>query len=183
MQVDTQPMVHVAKACQTGVTLVELIVTMMLISIAVLALSNTLAFAFSHQSDGLYQVKSAMLAKSYLEEISARRYDENTPVGGVPPCSAATLACSVPGSDGETRAQFDDIDDYHGLDETPPVDALGNPLDGYNGYRVEIAVSYADAAQIAAFNLNDATDAKLITVTVTPPGNSSVRFPMLRANF
>jgi MSHA pilin protein MshD len=176
-------MVHVANARQSGVTLVELIVTMMLISIAVLALSNTLTFAFSHQSDGLFQVKSSTLALSYIEEISARRYDENTPVGGVPPCSPATVACSTPGSDGETRAQFDDIDDYDGLDEIPPVDALGNLLDGYDGYRVEISVGYADAAQIAAFNLNDATDAKLITVTVTPPGDSPLSFPMLRANF
>ena len=172
-----------AANCQRGVTLVELIVTMMLISIAVLAISNTLSFALSRQSDGMYQIKSIALAKAYLEEIGARRYDETTPVGGVPPCSPSTTACSALGNDGEARSQFDDVDDYDGLDESPPLDAQGNPRTGYPGYRVQISVAYANAAQIAAFNLDDATDAKLITVTVTPPGSSPVDFPVLRTNF
>ena len=168
---------------QKGMTIVELIVTMMLISIAVLAISNTLGFAFRHQSDGLSHVKSIALARAYVEEIGAKRYDEVTPIGGVPPCSPATVACSAVGADGEGRSQFDDIDDYDGLDESPPLDAQGNTRAGYPGYRVEVSVAYADAAQIAAFNLDDATDAKLITITVTAPGGSPMVFPVVRGNF
>ena len=67
-----------------GFTLVELVVTMVVISIAVLGISYALSFAFSRQSDGLWQAKSVALAESYLEEIMARRYDEVTPLGGVP---------------------------------------------------------------------------------------------------
>ncbi len=171
------------KTRQRGLTLVELIVTMMIISVSVLAITNTLSFAFRHQSDGLWQTKSVALAQSYIEEIAARRYDETTPNGGVPPCSVLTTPCSAPGADGEARAEFDDVDDYHGLDESPPLDAQGNPRTGYPGFRVAVSVSYADATQIAAFNLDDATDAKLVTVSVTPPNGTALNFPVLRTNY
>ena len=167
----------------SGFTLVELIVTMMLVSIAVLGISYALSFAFSHSSDGLWQAKSVVLAESYIEEIVARRYDEATPLGGVPPCSPTTVACSAIGVDGEVRSEFDDVDDYDGVDDLPPVDVDGNPRAGYAGFRVQVSVAYADAAQIAGLGLDDATDAKIVMVTVTPPEMSDMNFPMLRGNY
>lgn len=169
---------------EAGFSLVELVVTMVVISIAVLGITNALSFAFAHQSDGLWQAKSVALAESYLEEIMARRFDEATPLGGVPACSPVTVPCSAVGVDGEPRAEFDDVDDYHGIDDMPPVDANGNPLAEYPGFRVQVTVAYADAAQVAALGLDATTDAKLVTVLVTPPGGkSTMEFPMLRTNF
>ncbi len=152
-----------------------------------LAIGQALSFAFARQSDGLWQAKAVALAQSYVEEIKARRYDEAAPVGGVPPCAPAALPpaapCSAVGADGETRSQFDDVDDYHGLDEQPPMDAEGNPRSEYARYRVQVSVAYVDAGQIAALGLDDATDAKLITVDVTPPGEAVMSFRLLRANY
>jgi MSHA pilin protein MshD len=166
-----------------GFTLVELVVTMVVISIAVLGIGQALAFAFAHQSDGLWQAKAVALAESYVEEIMARRYDEAAPVGGVPPCAPTAVPCTSVGNDGETRSQFDDVDDYHGLDEQPPLDANGNPRTAYAAYRVQISVAYMNAAQVAAYGLDDASDAKLVTVTVTPPGEGPMAFPVIRANY
>jgi len=166
-----------------GFTLVELVVTLVVVSIAMLAIGQALSFAFARQSDGLWQAKAVALAQSYVEEIKARRYDEAAPVGGVPPCAPAAVPCSAVGTDGETRAQFDDVDDYHGLDEQPPLDPDGNPRSDYARYRVQVSVAYLDAVQVAAFGLDDATDAKLITVAVTPPGAAVMSFPVLRANY
>lgn len=166
-----------------GFTLVELIVTMVLVSIAVLGISQALAFAFAHQSDGLWQVKSVALAESYLEEILARRYDEAAPVGGVPPCAPAAIPCTPAGNEGEARAEFDDVDDYDGLDEQPPLDADGNPRVEYAGYRVQVEVDYLDAAQVTALGLDDASDGKLVTVEVTPPGEAPMSFSVLRGNY
>lgn len=166
-----------------GFTLVELVVTMVVISIAVLGIAQALSFAFARQSDGLWQARAVALAESYIEEIGARRYDQATPIGGVPPCSPATAPCGSVGNDGEPRAQFDDVDDYHGLSEQPPLDADGNPRTDYSGYRVAVEVAYLDADQVAAFGLDDPTDAKLVTVRVTAPGQATLTFPYLRANF
>lgn len=168
-----------------GFTLVELVLTMVIISIAVLGVMSSLSFAVSHQSDGLWQAKAVALAHSYFEEIDARRYDENTPNGGVPPCSVATVACSsaVNFDDGEARAAFDDVDDYDGLNDSPPLDPLGATRPGYERYRVEIDVAYVDAAQVIALGLDEASDAKLITVTVTPPNGAALTFAQLRGNY
>lgn len=166
-----------------GFTLVELIVTMMLISIAVLGITYALSFAFSRQSDGLWRAKSVALAESYFEEIMARRYDEATPLGGVPPCSPATVPCTAVGADGEPRAEFDDVDDFDGLDEQPPLDVNGNPRAEYASYRVQISVDYLDAAQVAGLGLDDVSDGKLVTVTVIPPVGSPMDFPLLRTNY
>lgn len=168
----------------SGFTLVELIITMAVISVAVLGITYALSFAFAHQSDGLWQAKSVALAESYLEEILSRRYDESTPLGGVPPCSAATAACSsVLGADGESRAEFDDVDDFDGVNDLPPLDADGLPRPQYATYRVQVSVAYASAAQVAALGLDNPQDAKLINVTVTPPGGTPLDFPVLRGNF
>jgi MSHA pilin protein MshD len=173
------------RADQRGFTLIELVVTMLIISIAALGVTYSLGLGLRHQSDSLWQAKAVALAESYMEEILARRYDENSPLGGPPPCSTTTIACSAPGAfgDGETRAQFDDVDDYDGLIEQPPLDAYGNPRADYDSYRVAVSVAYADAAQIASLGLDSGTDAKLVTVTVSTPEGGAMSFSAWRGNF
>ena len=172
-------------AVDAGFSLVELVVTLLLLTIAAVAMTSSMGFAMRYQSDGLRNVKTLALAQAYAEEILARRFDERTPLGGVPACSASTTPCSPAGAfdDGESRAAYDDVDDYDGLDEAPPVDAAGNTLSGYDRYRVQISVAYADAAQVAALGLDDATDAKIVTLTITTPDGRSRNFPFVRANF
>jgi len=120
-----------------------------------------------------------------MEEILARRYDEQSPSGGVPPCTPSSTACSAPGAfnDGEIRAEYDDVDDYDGLVEQPPRDVSGNPRPDYDSYRVVVSVAYSSSAQVAAFGLDAATDAKLVTVTVSTPEGGSMSFDALRGNF
>jgi MSHA pilin protein MshD len=170
---------HVSK----GFTLVETIVAMVLISIAALAMASVLGVAFSHSSDSLFNTKTVQLAQAYIEEIQSRRFDETTPLGGTPPCSAATITCSAVGPDGEARTAFDDVDDYHGLNESPPRNAAGAVLSEFSGFRVQVAVSYPTAAQVTAWQLDDASDAKVVVVTVVTPEGKSRDFPFVRGNF
>ncbi len=179
----TPPVSEPARQRVAGFTLVEAVLTMVIVSVAVLAVGQALAFAFSHQSDGLWQIKAAALAESYAEEIAARRYDEAAPVGGVPPCAPAAVPCTAVGRDAESRSEFDDVDDYHALDEMPPVDPDGMPRADYAGYRVQVSVAYLSGAQVTSFGLDDVTDGKLVTITVTAPGQRPMAFPLLRANY
>ena len=123
------------------------------------------------------------MADTYLQEILARRYDEFTPVGGIPACSPSTTPSSNIGLDGEIRQTFDDVDDFHGLDEIPPLDILGNPLTEYSGYRVQGAIAYLTPSEVTDLDLDDPTDAKRVTVTVTPPSRSPLSISTLVANF
>ncbi|MGI9328054.1 MAG: type IV pilus modification PilV family protein [Pseudomonadales bacterium] len=175
-----------SKRCQKqrGFTLVEAVLTMVILSIAALSMGQTLGFAFQHSSDGLWQAKTVALAEAYLEEILARRYDEAAPPGGVPPCSAATTACSAIGPDaGESRETFDDVDDYHGLAEAPPEDATGAARVGFDSYSAGISVRYLSVGEVGALGLDDATDGKHIEVTITPPGRSAQSFSVIRGNY
>jgi len=158
---------------------------MLVISIAALGVMYTLGLGLRHQSDSLWQTKAVALAESYMEEILARRYDEQSPLGGAPPCSTTTTACSVQSAfnDGETRAQFDDVDDYDGLVEQPPRDPYGNPRPDYDSYRVAVSVVYPNPTQVVALGLDAATDAKLVTVTVSTPEGGAMSFSALRGNF
>lgn len=170
---------------QQGFSLVEMIVTILIISIATVGISSSLAFGLRHQSDGIWRTKAVALADAYFEEIAAKRYDENTPNGGVPACSPTTIACSSAANfdDGETRGEFDDVDDYNGVSDMPPQDANGNPRIGYNNYRVSVDVAYASPAQVTALGLAAASDAKVVTIRVTPPGQQDMEFTLLRSNF
>jgi len=168
-----------------GFTLIELIVTMLIISIAALGVTYSLGLGLRHQSDALWQAKAVALAEAYMEEVLARRYDEHAPSGGQPPCSPSTTACSAANAfnDGESRTEYDDVDDYDGLIEQPPRDADGSSRPDYASYRVAVTVAYADPSQIAALGLDAATDAKLVTIAVSTPESGSMTFAALRGNF
>ena len=152
---------HVFKSC--GATLVELVLTIVIMSIALTSLAMTVSFSASHSADSMIQVKVVELGQAYLEEILSKRFDENSPVGGIPECYPGGAVCGLIGTDSEVRAEYDDVDDYHGLDESPPRDSLGNVRNDYVGYRVQVDVSYMSAAQLTTYSLDDVTDAKLIT--------------------
>ena len=177
----TDILIEVSVRRQPGFTLVELVLTILVMSIAVVGLSSALGFSLRHQSDGVWQIKSVALAQAYLEEISARNFDENTPVGGLPACNSGT--CSAISNDGEARALFDDVDDYDGIDDAPPLDVNGVARAGYSGYRVQVVVRYANAGEITSWVLDDSTDLKLVTVTVTPPSGSAMQFTALKGNY
>lgn len=93
------------------------------------------------------------------------------PVAVVPPAAPGPEA-------GEIRATFDDIDDYNGPPDTPPLDATGAAIPGYGGYSV--AVSVTNPA--VAWNGVPAADTKQIVVTVTT-GAESYALTAYRVNY
>jgi len=169
---------------QHGVTLVEMIIAIVIMSIALVSLAFTISLSTSKSADIFWQVKVVELGQAYMEEILARRFDEATPVGGIPACVPSGTACTAIGLDsGETRTLFDDVDDYDGVDDSPPKDAEGNDRLNYIGYRVQVSVAYADAAQQTAYGLDGPYDAKLITVTVSHPTGKALKFSAYKGNY
>ncbi len=166
-----------------GFTMIELVITIVIMAIALVSLAMTVSFSARHSADSMIQVKLVELGQAYLEEILTRRFDENSPVGGIPACFPAGTTCGALGAESESRSEYDDVDDYAGLDESPPRDSLGNARSNYVGYRVVIDVAYMSAAELTAYSLDDATDGKLITATVYPPSGKAVVFSAYKGNF
>lgn len=181
---------------QAGFTIVELVSTIVLLGFGLAFFSNILVFALSESATPFDDIRTTALAQAYLDEILSRRFDENSHPSGTPTCYTLVGggACSAPATFGvnmdpgeNNRSKFDDVDDYHGLDEgegatdTILSDADNSDRTGYDGFRVSVTVEYVgDDPPIN----KDQTDAKLITVTVFTPTNSvGTEFSAYKANF
>ncbi|HWK55076.1 MAG TPA: type II secretion system protein [Hyphomicrobiales bacterium] len=173
---------------QRGLTLVEMIVAIVIMAVALVLVARTVASGVAASPQVVLEARAIALAQSYLDEILARRFDEGSAPNGIPPY---TGSCTVLPEE-IARADYDDVDDYDGLQEGfghpgPLLDARGLPRsDDYAQYAVEVSVRCLDAGSSegeAAFNL-PSNDLKLITVTVRHPGHTEGwAFSAYKANF
>lgn len=176
-----------SKKSQGGVTLVELVISIIILSIAMVALMNAFSVNMQNSADPLWRNKTLKLAQLYLDEILAKNYDHNTPVGGMPVIVAPScvLGPDTVAGTAETRENFNDVDDYHGINNEVPVSII-SPLDiSYNNYRVSVDVMCVgdDVGAVDKDNAPDSNQAKKIIVTITPPGQAAIPFSVYKANF
>lgn len=142
---------------QSGVSLVEMIVFIVVVSIALLALVGVYNQATINNADPIIRVRALEAAQSKLDEILALKYDENTPTGGIPACNSGvptSVACN-----NATDTNMNDVDDYNGLGDVP-----------YTGYSRTVSVTTNN-------------NIKLIQVRVTAPSGETVLLAAERANF
>lgn len=127
---------------QRGLNLVELVIAIVVISIATTGVLLLYATAVRHSADPMVQQQALAAAEAYLDEILARPACEPV-VPPVPACTGETGTAEA----GETRATYDDIQDYAGLSNSPPLDQNGNAdWDGNGqpdlpGYTVDVSVA------------------------------------------
>ncbi|MCK7544289.1 type II secretion system protein [Marinobacter bryozoorum] len=150
--------------------------TIVIISIAISGVVGAFSLIAARSADPLNQTRAIALSQLYFDEILSRKYEQNTPDGGVPREEGCSIGPEIGESD---REDFNDVDDYDGLDESPPLDADGNPVDpAYQNFRVQVAVACAgDNVGLPA------DDAKRITITVTDPSDNEYVFAGYRGNF
>lgn len=137
---------------QRGATLIELVISIVVIAIAASAVLGVLSRTVSRSADAMVLAQGVAIAEAYLEEISLKAFADPD------------------GADGETlRPDFDDVDDYDGLDDAGARNQLGTPLAALSEYRVTVSV--APSAALAGV---PAAAARRIDVRVTHPGNVAV---------
>lgn len=171
---------------QRGLTLVEMIVAIVILVLAMVLVARTVARGVVNAPEVVLQARAIALAQSYLDEIQARRFDEASAPNGIPPYAGP---CAVLREE-STRADYDDVDDYHGLQEgfgqaEPLQDARGLARsDDYARYAVEVDVRCLDPGEgETAFGIPSAY-LKLITVTVRHPGHTEGwSFSVYKGNF
>lgn len=142
---------------QQGMTLVELIITIVIVGIAAAALYTAMAAITARSADPMLRQQSLMIAEAYLEEILQQSFAQ------------------LPQPDGCARVCYNDVRDYAGLADMPPRDAQGSALDTLANYRVEVAVqSLPDWNGIAALQVD---------VSVTDPAGAYLTLTGYRANY
>jgi MSHA pilin protein MshD len=174
----------------TGFTLIELIITIIIMSFAAIIIIPYLS-AVTHSPDPVLREKAIALGQAMMDEILAKKWDENSPNGGGPICTSestdstarpsisvtcdfalttGTLASAIGREAGELpganqRAQWDDIDDYFDLSEAGTgniFDQNGDTVPGtWTGFTRTVSVSYV--------TINNPT----IIDATTPAGSAS----------
>lgn len=138
---------------QQGATLIELVISIVIIAITVTSAMMVVAGTTQRSADPMIRTQAASIANAYLEEILAQPLLEPSGADG----GGAEA--------GETRATFDDVTDYNGLgDMLGAVDQFGNLITGLENYNVRVNV------MATTFN---ADPALRIGVTVTHDGHAS----------
>lgn len=109
---------------QRGVTLIELLISILIVAIAASAILGVLSTTTAASADPMLRHQAAAIAEAYLEEILLKSFSDPD------------------GLDGEgARAAYDDVDDYDGLVDVGARDQFGNPIANLGEYSVSVAVS------------------------------------------
>lgn len=163
---------------QSGVTLIELIITIVVMGIALAALVSSLSVGIGRSAQPMWEGKALELSQAYLDEVLAMAFDDQTPSGGGE-VSAAQSPCSY-SDEGQSRELYDDVDDYNGVSDEPPV-LIDSTIDmsRYTNYQVEIAVICAGTD----LGLDSDNMAKRITVTVSVPSGESRSVAIYKGNY
>jgi len=149
---------------QHGTTLIELIISIIVIGIALAGILLVMNQNIGTSSNPLIQHQAIAIGEAYLEEILDKPFtDPQAP-------------------DGEAnRALYDDIDDYNAIVAQVPQDQNGNPIAGLGNYSVTVNV--VNEAIGPAGNQAPAGQAFRVTVSVATPANQTVQISGYRTNF
>ena len=143
---------------QGGVSLIELVVSIVIISISLTGVMMVITQAGRTSADPMIRSQATAIARAYMEEILGQPL--NDPDGGETGASES----------GETRATFDDVSDYHGLSDSGAVDQQGNAIPGLGSYNVQVGV-FAETLSGAP--------AKRIRIDVTFAGDAEFQLPLV----
>jgi MSHA pilin protein MshD len=149
-----------------GFTLIELVISMTIISIAILGTLLAINTATLFSGDPLITTQATAIAESYLEEIVGKSF----------PTPAVATVCPTTGL---TRANFTEVCNYNGLNQVP-TDQNGNTLAGLSGYTVQVAVDRQTATLGA---LASGTQVVRIDVTVSHALMTGMKFSVYRTNY
>jgi MSHA pilin protein MshD len=131
-----------------GVTLIELVASIVIISIAVLGLILATTGVAGRSGNPLIERQAAAIAHAYLEEVMLANFCDPDFLTAGQTCSQQCMgsACSAAACGGvgplkeASRGLYDDVCDYNGLNDSGAVDRNGNGIGGLGSYTVRVNV-------------------------------------------
>ena len=112
---------------QRGVTLIELVASIVIISVATFALMTAISAVTAHSADPMVVEQATAIANSYLEEATLAGFCDPSFDPDHNPATTCRTDCKVSACSGgcggvkfgaeASRASFDDVCDYDGIDD------------------------------------------------------------------
>ena len=192
-----------------GFTLLELVIGIVLLSLALVLLLSLFLPMMSYQSQPIYQVRAAVLGQSMLDETLSRSFDENSDrrggaqslsyCGAVSGTESSLGDCTSVANYGLDAAEggsrdftlYNDVDDFDNFcasksgrspltgDEVAAKLDLDSSLYAY--YLVSICVT--SAPEIVPGSGGGVDVAKRVVVTVTQPNGEPLSLISYRSNY
>ncbi len=146
---------------QSAFTLIEIIITIVVVGIAATALLSVFASMVRGSVDPMIQQQATTIAEAYMEEIMLRAYDD-------------PQVAESGGAEGETRPTYDDVQDYNSLGTTQVRDQNNNPIAALSDYQVTVTVSGA---------VLNTVNAMQIDVSVSHPAIDTIVLSAFRTDY
>ncbi len=159
---------------QSGITLVEQIVFIIIVSVGVVGLVSVLGPLVRHSADPMQTKQMAAIAESLLSEVIHQPFTWCDPGDAAASTAQSYGDCAQPqntmgATAGESRGgvgeNYDNVRDYAGFSINDVADPSGTSV--VNGYRAEVNMAEVGTTYGAA--TNDAALAITVTVCRTPP--------------
>lgn len=147
---------------QSAFTLIEIIVTIIVIGIAATALLSVFTNLVRGSADPVIQQQATTIAEAYLEEIMLREFAD------------PQVAESGGAEAGETRPVYDDVQDYNSLGTTQVRDQNDNPIVALSAYQVTVTVNAAVLSGVAAMQID---------VSVNHPATGAIQLTAFRTDY
>lgn len=136
-----------------GVTLVELVIAIAIISVSLFSILSIFKLSVTNSSDPMVKKQSVLIAEGLMEEVLSKSFSK--PTGGF--SGAITTA---------NRGMFDTVTDYNGLTINGISNILGSSVSGLGNYSASISV----VAQ--GFGTINSANSYLVTINVTGQGST-----------
>lgn len=144
-----------------GFTLIELVISIVILSIGVTAFLVLINQTVRHSADPMILEQANAIAQSYLEEVMLNSFcDPDLDCDTVCVSNACTVCTAAEAS----RDLFDDVCDYDGLVNNGAIDQNDNPIAGLGNFN--ITVNVIDSGIIGGLNA-DSGEIVRIDVRVT----------------
>jgi MSHA pilin protein MshD len=140
-----------------GFSLVELIISMVVVSIALGGVLMVMNYTILHSADPMLEHQAVAIAESYLEEVLLHAYTDPDGVSGE-----------------SVRSLFDDVADYDGLTDVGARDQNGNAIVGLDNYTVSVDIVDTTLNGVAC---------KRATVRVSHPADIDLVLSGYRTNY
>ncbi|MBV8781637.1 MAG: prepilin-type N-terminal cleavage/methylation domain-containing protein [Phycisphaerae bacterium] len=146
-----------SRAPRSGFTLVEATLSVLIVSILMVAAMAAADVAITTQSRTGDRAAGRWLAAGLMTDVLSLAYqDPNYPT--------TTLGID-PGESANNKATFDDVDDFNGWSESPPQDKGGNVIPRFTNWKRTVTVQWCSATAPSTISGSE-TGCKLITVQV-----------------
>lgn len=170
---------------QCGLSLIELLLFIVVVSIALAALLKVFVTATTSSADPMIRRQQLAIAESLLREVELMNFtwcdpDDANVATAANVAGCATLPENSGPEPGETRygsTPFDNVNDYAGFSMSGIRDVTNTAIAGLSGYSASVAVAATALDNVVA------GEALKITVTVTAPDSSTLTLQGWRTRY